>query len=173
MLIRQETPADYPAVYSLVQRAFASAPVKDGTEQDLVVALRKSRHFIPQLSLVAEDSGKILGHIMFTTLQIGTHEALTLAPLSVAPGHQRQGVGQALIREGHRIAKALGYEVVILLGSEKYYPKWGYQPASTFGIRAPFPVADENFMAIHLDGKKVRWDAVVKFPSAFGIENRE
>lgn len=173
MLIRQETPADYSAVYSLVQRAFESAPVKDGTEQDLVVALRKSRHFIPQLSLIAEDNGKILGHIMFTTVQIGTHEALTLAPLSVAPDHQRQGIGQALIREGHRIAKALGYKVVILLGSEKYYPKWGYLPASTFGIRASFPVADENFMAIHLDGKKVCWDATVKFPAAFGIEHQE
>lgn len=65
-LIRQETPNDYDAVYDVVKRAFACAAQSDGTEQDLVVALHGSDAFIPELSLVAEENGKIVGYILFT-----------------------------------------------------------------------------------------------------------
>ena len=73
-------------------RLFQTAEQTDGNEQDLVNALRKSSSFIPELSLAAEINGKIAGHIMFTRLQIGGHTALALAPLSVLPDYQRQGM---------------------------------------------------------------------------------
>ena len=97
MKIRRETPNDYKEVYALISEAFASAEHADGTEQDLTAALRKSAAFIPELSLVAESGGRLAGHVLFTRITIGGQEALALAPLSVRPEYQRQGIGTALI----------------------------------------------------------------------------
>ena len=72
MIIRKETNSDYPAVYALIKEAFQSAEHSDGTEQDLVVSLRSSRAFIPELSLVAEINGRIAGHILFTKAAVGS-----------------------------------------------------------------------------------------------------
>ena len=99
MKIRRETPEDYEAVYTVVQRAFASAEHADGTEQDLVTALRNGAGYIPELALVAEEDGEIVGHILFTKALVGGQTVLALAPLSVLPAHQRKGVGSALVRK--------------------------------------------------------------------------
>lgn len=90
MLIRKETAADYDAVYSVVKRAFENAEHSDGNEQDLVNALRKGNAFIPELSLVAESEGKIVGHIMFTKATVEEKIVLALAPLSVLPEYQQK-----------------------------------------------------------------------------------
>lgn len=169
MLIRQEESKDYSAVYKLVKDAFATAEHADGTEQDLVEALRKGAAFIPELSLVAEIDGEIVGHILFTKMKIGKAEALALAPLSVKPGFQRKGIGRALIAEGHRIAKELGYAYSVVLGSETYYPKMGYAQASQFGIQVPDGIPSENYMAIKLleDAKAI--SGTVTYAKEFGI----
>ena len=109
MHIRKETATDHAAVYSVVKRAFEHAEHADGNEQDLVNALRKGDAFIPELSLVAEADGKVVGHIMFTRATVDGKPVLALAPLSVLPEYQRKGIGKALIQEGHKIAKELGY----------------------------------------------------------------
>ena len=72
--IRQETPKDYEEVYNVVKTAFATAEHSDGNEQDLVVDLRKSNNFIPELSLVAIKDNKIVGYILFTKINIGEYE---------------------------------------------------------------------------------------------------
>lgn len=95
--------------------------------------LRKSGAFVPGLSLVAETDGILAGHILFTEIRIGGRTALALAPLSVLPAYQRRGVGSALIAEGHRAARELRYPFSVVLGSERYYPKFGYLPAERFG----------------------------------------
>lgn len=92
MIIRQETPNDYAKVYQLITTAFKNAEHSDGKEQDLVVALRQSHSFDPQLSLVAEIDRAIVGHILFTKVQVGGQTALALAPLSVLPEYQHQGI---------------------------------------------------------------------------------
>lgn len=102
MVIRQETPNDYNEIYNLVKEAFATADHADGNEQDPVTELRKRSAFLPELSLVAEIDGKLAGHIMFTKASVGNDPVLVLAPLSVKPEYQKQGVGTALIAEGHR-----------------------------------------------------------------------
>ena len=150
MIIRQEHNKEFHSIYALVKAAFESAEHADGNEPDLVNALRKSDSYIPELSLVAEIDGKIVGHIMFTKANVNEETVIALAPLSGLPENQRQGIGTALIKEGHRIAAKLGYPYSIVLGSERYYPRTGYQPAKKFGIRAPFDVTDENFMAYKL-----------------------
>lgn len=167
ILIRQENPMDYKAVYQVVQKAFESAEHADGNEQDLVQALRKSDAFCKQLSLVAEKEGKIIGYILFTKVSVGSGEALALAPLAVLPQYQKQGVGTALIKRGHEIAKQLGYSHSIVLGSERYYPRFGYQPASQFGIQPPFDVPSENFMAISLGEKEGNLSGVVEYAKEF------
>ena len=79
MQIRQETPQDFIEVYHLIKTAFDNAEHRDGTEQDLVVLLRKSPAFRPELSLVAEENGVLYGYLLFTEVQIGSRTALVLA----------------------------------------------------------------------------------------------
>ena len=167
--IRQENIRDYEDVYNVVKTAFETAEHSDGNEHDLVVALRKSENFIPELSLVALKNNKIVGYILFTIVKIGQYEELALAPLGVLPEEQRQGVGSRLIEEGHRIAKKLGYHYSIVLGSEQYYTKFGYVPAIKYGIKAPFDVPDENFMAIKLNNSPSEIKGVVEYAKEFGI----
>ena len=138
LTIRQENKNDYEEVYNVIKTAFGTAEHSDGNEQDLVVALRKSDNFIPELSLVAVMDNKIVGYILFTKIKIGKQEELALAPLGVLPEYQKQGIGSVLIQEGHKKAKELGYHYSVVLGSEKYYPKFGYIPAKEYGIVAPF-----------------------------------
>ena len=167
--IRKENVDDYEAVYNVIKTAFETAEHSDGNEQDLVVVLRKSNNFIPKLSLVAIDNDKIVGYILFTKIKIGESEELALAPLGVLPEYQRQGIGRKLITEGHRIAKKLGYHYSIVLGSENYYPKFGYVPAIEYGIEAPFDVPSKNFMAIKLNESNVEIKGIVKYAKEFGI----
>ena len=132
--------------------------------------LRAASSFIPELSLVAVEDGKIVGHILFTKITIGESIELALAPLSVLPAYQRRGIGLALIREGHRIAKKLGYNYSVVLGSPTYYPRSGYIPASLYGIEAPFEVQNEYFMAFKLQDDAPQVKGLVKYDSAFGID---
>lgn len=152
--LRQENPADYEQVFKLTELAFANMPFADHDEQFLVERLRKSEFFIPGLSLVAESDGKIIGHILLTRLKIqGTEtefESLSLAPVSVLPEFQKQGIGGMLIRKAHQVATNLGYKSVILVGHPEYYPRFGYKKASEFGLKFPFQAPDDACMAIEL-----------------------
>ena len=169
MKIRQEIPKDYKLIYNLIKEAFADAEKSDGNEHNLVSALRNSRAFIPELSLVAEYNGKIVGHIMFTKAEIGNSTQLALAPLSVLPQYQRQGIGKALIAQGHKIAKQLGYEYSIVLGSDKYYPQMGYIPTESYGIKPPFEVPSQNFMACKLKENAQSISGIIKYAKEFNI----
>lgn len=170
MLIRKEELKDYERIYSVVKAAFDSAEHSDGNEHDLVNALRKGEAFIPELSLVAEMDGKIVGHIMFTRAKVGEDIVLALAPLSVLPEYQRKGIGMSIIKEGHGIAQKLGYEYSVVLGSEKYYPRAGYVPADSLGIKPPFDVPSENFMAYKIKKDASNICGVIKYAKEFGIE---
>lgn len=167
--IRQENVNDYNEVYNVVKEAFEKAEHSDGDEQDLVVRLRKSGSFVPELSLVAQTGNKIIGHILFTEIKIGSSTELALAPLAVLPEYQRKGVGRSLIQEGHRIAKSLGYNYSVVLGSPKYYSKVGYIPASKYNIKPPFDVEDEFFMAVKLNENAGTISGTVQYDKAFGI----
>ncbi|ATN06161.1 GNAT family N-acetyltransferase [Chryseobacterium indologenes] len=176
MRIRQEEENDHESVFQLIEEAFRNMEHSDHQEQFLVEKLRVSDAFIPELSLVMEDDdGEIAGHILFTKIRIEnaseSFESLALAPVSVKPDFQNQGIGSQLILHGHYIARELGYQSVILLGHEKYYPKFGYEKTSNFGISFPFEIPEENGMAIELvkDGLK-NVKGVVKYPKEFGID---
>jgi len=152
--IYKEEQEDYTTVEEVIKKAFKNAEHTDHCEHNLVSTLRKSPEFVPELSLVAKDKNLIVGHILFTKILIKNHdcehEALALAPLSVLPSHQNKGIGSKLINEGNKIAKELGFKAVIVLGHEKYYPKFGFKKASNYNIKAPFEVPDNAFMALEL-----------------------
>ncbi|WP_172625677.1 GNAT family N-acetyltransferase [Chryseobacterium panacisoli] len=176
MTIRREEEKDHEKVFYLVEEAFRDMEHSDHQEQFLVEKLRLSDAFIPELSLVAEDeNGEIAGHILFTKITIEgdgeSFRSLALAPVSVKPEFQNQGIGGKLISQGHHIAKELGYESVILVGHENYYPRFGYKKTSNFGISFPFDIPEENGMAVELvkDGLKNK-KGVVKYPQEFGID---
>ncbi|MFD1410503.1 GNAT family N-acetyltransferase [Lapidilactobacillus gannanensis] len=150
MLIRPEQSKDYHQVEQVVTTAFASAEYSDGHEQELVAALRTSAAFIPELSLVAEIDQQIVGYILFTKAQVGAQTVLALAPLAVLPKYQNQGIGRQLIQQGHRLARRLGYNYVLVLGHEHYYRKFGYQPAASLGVTVPADFPATNFFACRL-----------------------
>lgn len=153
--IRKETEKDYKLSETMVEKAFKNAEHSDHREQFLVAKLRKSDVFVPELCLVAEINEEIVGHIMITKLLIKDgdkkYESLALAPVSVLPEYQNKGIGSKLILQGLKISKEMGFKSVIVLGHDKYYPRFGFRPASNWGIKAPFDVPDESFMALELE----------------------
>ncbi len=167
--IRKETPQDYDAIHRLITDAFATAELADGNEQDLVAALRTGTAYIPDLSLVAETDGELVGHILFTSAQVGGAEVLALAPLSVKPACQRRGIGSALIAEGHRIARESGYSYSVVLGSTSYYPRFGYLPAQRLGILPPEGIPADHLMAIRLLPDTAPIHGPIIYAAAFGI----
>lgn len=169
MWIREEQERDYEEVHTLIKEAFAEAEHRDGKEQDLVEALRKGVDFIPELSLVAEVEGRIVGFILFTKVRIGEAIELALAPLAVLPEFQKKGIGSALIQEGHKIARRMGYHYSVVLGSWNYYSKMGYVVASKYQITAPFDVPEENFMTYKLCEEEIGIHGVVRYAPEFGI----
>ncbi|MBD8976203.1 MAG: N-acetyltransferase [Veillonella magna] len=169
MRIRREESRDYEAIDSVMRAAFMGAEHSDGNEAELVASLRQSEAYIPDLSLVAEKDEQIVGYIMFTKAKVGQSMVLALAPLAVLPKYQRQGVGRALVKKGHAIAAAQGFTHSVVLGSERYYPQFGYVPAHKLGIKAPFVVPDENFMAISFQEDGIL-QGMMTYDAAFGIE---
>lgn len=174
LIIRQEKEQDHQQVFDLVKQAFAEMPFSDQTEHTLVEKLRNSDAFIPELSIVAEYSGRIVGHILFTKIKIleGEKEwtTLTLAPVSVLPEYQRKGIGTQLIEYAHEKARQLGYQSAILIGHASYYPTFGYQPIHTFNIKMPFEIKPENAMAVELIPNSLNnINGIVKYSEPFGI----
>jgi putative acetyltransferase len=114
---------------------------------------RLRRQAKPILSLVAESDGAIVGHILFSPVSLAGSSGLKLmglAPMAVAPGHQMQGVGSALVREGLERCRQSGVAAVVVLGHPEYYPRFGFLPSVRFGIGSEYDVPEEAFMAIEL-----------------------
>lgn len=174
IIIRQELIEDYRETEEVVKSAFASGEHSDKDEHNLVARIRNSNAFIPELSLVAidEEANKLVGHILLSKIKIVSDnqivDSLALAPVSVLPGYQNKGVGRLLVLEALGKAKELGYDSVVVLGHPEYYPKFGFKKASTWGIKAPFEVPDEAFMAIELQENALHnISGVVEYPDVF------
>ena len=147
--VRKEDNHDYSQVQKLLAEAFET-----GAEAWLVDNLRENPDFIPELSFVAECDGQIVGYILFFPIKIISkqdhHNSLALAPIAVTPKYQRKGVGKAMVEHGLTKARHSDFDSVIVLGHAEYYPRFGFKPASLYGIKTPFDVPDEAFMALAL-----------------------
>lgn len=146
--IRPEKPADYEAVIQLNDTAFGQP-----NEGALVRVLREEA--FPAVSLVAVADATIVGHILFTPVTAeeapaGLALLMGLAPMAVLPDLQNQGIGSRLVQAGLKACTAIGCGAVVVLGHPEYYPRFGFVPASRFGIRCAYDVPDEVFMVVEL-----------------------
>lgn len=161
--IRREQRTDQAAVRRVLWDAFHRHD-----EADLVEQLRRSPEHLPELTFVAEIDGTIVGHIAFSgvVLEPGGERGVALAPMSVLPELQRRGVGAALVRHGLEAARAAGKGFVIVVGHAEYYPRFGFEPAARFGLRAPWPVPSESWM-VHRLGRSQIPSGTVRYSAAF------
>ncbi|MGW5878131.1 GNAT family N-acetyltransferase [Nocardiopsis terrae] len=163
---RPETSADTATVHAINSAAFGTP-----AEADLVDALRADAGaWIDGLSIVAESGeGTLAGYALFTRCHVDGRPALALAPCAVLPEFQRTGAGSAAIRTGLESARAMGENLVLVLGHPGYYPRFGFTPASGFGVYAPMEVPDEAMMALALDPSRPTPRGTIRYPAAFGI----
>jgi putative acetyltransferase len=145
MRTRSELPTDHLAIRQLHQAAFGR-----DVEADLVEALRREASAV--LSLVAEEEGQILGHVMFSRMR-APFRGLGLAPIGVLPARQRKGIGSLLIRTGLTKARASGWEGVFVLGEPVYYQRFGFDWNKASGFTSPLP--RPYFMAMSLQGPEL------------------
>jgi len=167
LLIRPERPADYDAIARVTAAAFERE-----NEARLVELVRASGNYVPELSLVADD-GEIVGHTMLSYARLTGDEAydvLVLAPVSVTPERQQQGIGSALIERAIELADARGAPLVQLLGHPSYYPRFGFEPARAHGIEPPDPrIPDAAFMVRKLSSYHPRYRGRLTYPPAFDV----
>jgi putative acetyltransferase len=166
MVIRPEKIEDIRKIRSIHVEAFDTE-----AEADLVEALRNSG--IPLISLVAEQDGELVGHILFspTTLeQGGSRTSIAgLAPMAVLPTCQNKGIGSMLVEKGLVYCKNAGYAAVVVLGHPDYYPRFGFVPSISYGMTSEYDVPPEVFMAKELqEGALTNCNGVVKYHEAFG-----
>lgn len=149
--IRSETPGDIEAIYRIEAAAF-----EGNAHADLVNLLRAEEALI--LSQVAVANDQIVGHAAYTLLTITDGDRLHrfpgLGPIGVHPPLQGRGIGSALVRAGLQAMRDLGYGLLFLVGSPRYYPRFGFQPAQPLGFTSDYVEADgphEHFMVALLD----------------------
>ena len=172
LTIREEEIKDYNEVEKVVEESFKTAEFSDKDEHNLVRRLRKSSEFVKELSLIAEDENKILGYVLLTKALIKgestSYETLALAPLAVLPEYQKSGIGKNLMNKAIERARELGYKSIVVLGHENYYPKFGFEKASKYGVKAPFEVPDEAYMILELlPGGLNGVSGIVEYSKAF------
>jgi putative acetyltransferase len=166
--VRTEQAGDREAVRRVNEAAFETP-----AEADLVDALRAGGDSVPEICLVATDGGEVVGHICFSRARLeggpSDPEVLALAPMAVLPDRQSQGIGGELIREGLERAEATGYPLVVVLGHADYYPRFGFDPASAYGVKAPFRVPDESWMAYTLPAYEPGTRGTVRYAPPFTV----
>lgn len=165
--IRHEDQGDYTGIRMVNDLAFGQPD-----EGKMIEKLRHNPRFVPQLSLVALCDGRIVGHILFFPISISSADhretSLSLAPMAVHPDYQKKGIGGRLVEEGMAVARSLGFQSIIVLGHAGYYPRFGFQPASKWGIRPPLEAPDEAFMAMELSDNSLQGQAgVVEYPREY------
>jgi putative acetyltransferase len=150
IVIRSETETDVSAIAVVTAAAFKTLAISNHTEQFIIAALRAAKALT--VSLVAETDGRVIGHIAFSAVTIsdGTRNWYGLGPVSVLPAYQRQGIGQALIREGLSRLKDLNAQGCCLVGHPDYYRKLGFTNMSGLVLEG---VPQEVFFALSFDGR--------------------
>ena len=163
-ITRAEAAADVAAIRDANLQAFGN-----DYEPDVIEKLRADpASWLPGLSIVATtEDGKVVGHVLLSRCRIDETPAAALGPCAVLPDYQKQGVGSAVIRTALAAARAQGEHLVVLLGHLEYYPRFGFRPASTFGIDATFETGP-HLMALPLDDTPVP-SGTIHYPPPWGL----
>ena len=147
--IREERADDIPAIRDVNDRAFGQQQ-----EGHIVDALRSSGAAL--LSLVAVAGDRIVGHILYSPASIRKVAGAALGPMAVLPERQRQGIGGKLVEAGNRKIRDAHCPFIIVLGHAEFYPRFGFKPASTRGVKCEWDVPDDVFMLLVLDEPRMQ-----------------
>jgi putative acetyltransferase len=159
--VRPERPEDARAVWTVHEAAFGRP-----AEARLVARLRQEAR--PSVSLVAERGGRVVGHVFFSPVEIGSVPAGALAPVGVLPQEQARGAGGALVRAGIEASRALGWELLFVLGDPAYYGRFGFVLAAPRGLRYESAAFDAAFQVQELaPGALARGRGWVRYHPAF------
>jgi predicted N-acetyltransferase YhbS len=162
--LRAEREQDFAVIRTVLQEAFGTG----SPEADLVDALRAAGAHVPELCLVAEFDGDIVGHVFFSRALLESgDEVLALAPMAVLPAFQRAGAGSELVREGLRRAGETDFPLVVVLGHPEYYPRFGFERADGYGVRAPWEVPPEAWMVYRLPAYRPEARGMVEYAEPF------
>src|SRR5262245_9088446 len=132
--VRATTDEDRAHVLDVVREAFAASARGDNEEAEIVAETWQLDAVPDGLDLVADDRGRIVGHVMAGRGRLAGEHAIGIAPLRVPPTHQRQGIGTALMNAVLERAEVAGWPFVVLLGDPGYYGRFGFEPAGPLGI---------------------------------------
>ena len=170
LIIRPESRSQHNAVRRIHEAAFGRPQ-----EARLVDRLRASDGFLPNLSLVAQRDKEPVGHLLLTPIAIRDgerdHPALALAPLAVLPEDQNLGIGSQLVRYALDRCQEYGYDTVVVLGSPRYYTRFGFEMAFPYGILPPDPAWEEHFLVWCADSRRLpSLKGTVVYPPAFQEE---
>ena len=163
--IRAETPDDVAGIRVVTGAAFGTRE-----EVELVDALRLAGKIV--ISLVAVEDEVVVGHILFSRVTLDPPvESLLgigLAPMSVSPERQRQGLGSLLVRRGLELCRKQGFDFAVVLGHPAFYPRFGFAPSTRFNLKSEYDVAEDVFMAMELrEGALSGLSGTVKYESEF------
>ena len=161
--IREERQDDITAIRDVNRRAF-----EQDQEGQVIETLRANGAAL--LSLVATVDGRVVGHIMYSPVVVGDVTGAALGPMAVLPDHQHQGIGSRLVEAGSQQLTRVGCPFIVVLGHPTFYPRFGFKPASAYGITCEWNVPDDVFMVLFLDQTKTRdVVGVAKYRSEFSI----
>lgn len=149
--LRPEDPADEGPVARVLAAAFARPDVAAPPEVALVDELRHSAAWIPELAMIAEYGGEVVGYALLTRVRVcterGSYPALVLGPVAVARHRQRIGHGTAVVQAVLDAATELGERLVVVLGDPAFYRRFGFDPADRLGLTSPWSGLGEPWQA--------------------------
>ena len=166
MIIRQEKPEDIDDIHALNELAFGQPQ-----EANIIDKLRINCDNL--LSLVVIENEKVVGHILFSPVEIeGQHgiiRGMGLAPMAVLSEMQHKGIGTQLVKSGIENLREMQCPFIIVLGHPEYYPRFGFERASLYGIKCQWEgIPDDAFMILWLDKSKInRVSGLAKYRDEF------
>lgn len=165
IIIRNETKNDYKEVEKITREAFYNLYIPGCVEHYLVHIMREHEDFIPELDLVIELDGEIIGNIMYTKAKLvdgkgNKKDILTFGPLCILPKYQRKGYGKKLLEESFKRAIKMGYDTIVIFGSPSNYVSSGFKSCKKYNMcmeKDVFPTAMmvKELIPNKLDGR--RW----------------
>ena len=137
---RNETYADYRAIENLTREAFWNVYKPGCNEHFILHNFRARSDFVPELDIIMEENGILVGHVMFVRSEIKLNNGeilpiMPFGPISIAPDFKRKGYGTILLRHAMEKAKKMGCGALAITGNIDFYGKSGFVVAKTRGVR--------------------------------------